>query len=53
MQRVLERCETAIKTNGPLYKHLKLGVSPNKSVKLTIVLLSTDMPLLLQNKPQF
>ena len=26
---VLERCETAIKTNGPLYKHLKLGVSPN------------------------
>ena len=26
---VLERCETAIKTNSPLYKHLKLGVSPN------------------------
>ena len=26
---VLERCETAIKTNGHLYKHLKLGVSPN------------------------
>ena len=25
---VLERCETAIKTNGPLYKHLELGVSP-------------------------
>ena len=25
----LERCETAIKTYDPLYKHLKLGVSPN------------------------
>ena len=25
----LERCETAIKTTGPLYKHLELGVSPN------------------------
>ena len=26
---VLERYEKAIKTNGPLYKHLKLGDSPN------------------------
>ena len=23
------RCETAMKTNGPLYKHLQLGVGPN------------------------
>ena len=23
------RCETTVKTNGPLYKHLKLGVGPN------------------------
>ena len=23
------RCETAIKTNGPLYKHPQLGVCPN------------------------
>ena len=28
---VLERCETAIKTNGPLYKHIKLGVRPNQN----------------------
>ena len=25
----LKWCETAIKTNGPLYKHLELGVSLN------------------------
>ena len=23
------RCETAVKTNDPLYKHLQLGVGPN------------------------
>ena len=25
---VLERCETAIKTMGPLYKYCKLGLGP-------------------------
>ena len=26
---IVLRCETAFKTNGPLYKHLPLGVGPN------------------------
>ena len=48
------RCETAIKTNDSLYKHLQLGVGPNLlnvlNKLITIVLLCTDMPLLLKNK---
>ena len=43
------KCETAIKTNGPLYKHVQLGVCLVE-FNLPIVLMSTECPMLLQNK---
>ena len=48
------RCETAIKTCGPLNKHYQLGDGPNfiegVEFKLTIVLLSTNITPMPKNK---